>query len=63
MPDMTGFELIDKILKIKPGQPVILCSGYSDRTDIEKARSMNLKLISKPLFMNELANAIREVLD
>ena len=44
MPDMTGFELAEKILKIQPGQPVILCSGYSDRTDIEKARSIGFKI-------------------
>ena len=63
MPDMTGFELIEKILKIQPGQHVIICSGYSDRTDVEKARSIGLKLISKPLHMRELATAVREVLD
>jgi DNA-binding response OmpR family regulator len=43
--------------------PVILSSGYSDRTDIDKARSIGLKLITKPLIMRELANAVREVLD
>ena len=63
MPEMTGFELIEKILKIQPGQPVILCSGYSDRTDVEKAHSIDLKLISKPLLMRELATSVREVLD
>jgi CheY-like chemotaxis protein len=63
MPDMTGFELAEKILKIQPGMPVILCSGYNDRTDIDKARSIGLKLIPKPLIMRELANAVREVLD
>ena len=63
MPEMTGFELIEKILKIQPDQPVMLCSGYSDRTDVEKARSIGLKLISKPLHMRELATAVREVLD
>jgi signal transduction histidine kinase/CheY-like chemotaxis protein len=63
MPDMTGFELIEKIRKIQPGQHLILCSGYSDRTDVEKARSIDLKLISKPLHMRELATAVREVLD
>jgi len=64
MPDMTGFELANKILKIQPGLPIILCSGYSDRTDIEKARYMGFKKsISKPLLMSELANSVREALD
>jgi len=64
MPDMTGFELAEKILRIQPNIPIILCSGYSDRTDIKKARAMGFKeSISKPLLMSELANTVREVLD
>jgi len=64
MPDMTGFELAEKMLQIQPNIPIILCSGYSDRTDIKKARAMGFKeSISKPLLMSELANTVREVLD
>ena len=64
MPDMTGFELAEKMLRIQPNIPIILCSGYSDRTDFEKARAMGFKeSISKPLLMSELANTVREVLD
>ena len=31
MPHMTGDALAEQILRIRPGVPVILCTGYSER--------------------------------
>ena len=42
----------------------MLCTGFSDRIDRDKAREMGItKFAIKPLAMRDLAEAIREVLD
>lgn len=64
MPDMTGDRLAQKILEIRPGIPVILCTGFSERMDDEKAKSIGVSaLVMKPVAQKELAIAIRNVLD
>jgi CheY-like chemotaxis protein len=64
MPNMTGIELAQEIMRIRPGIPVILCTGYSEAITPEKAKAIGLKdFIMKPLIKNQLAAAIRRVLD
>jgi signal transduction histidine kinase/DNA-binding response OmpR family regulator len=64
MPDMTGDRLAQKILEIRPGIPVILCTGFSERMDDEKAKSIGVSaLVMKPVAQKELAITIRNVLD
>jgi PAS domain S-box-containing protein len=63
MPGMTGSELGKKILKIKPDMPVILCSGFSEIIDEDKARNIGFKeFIIKPITIREMAKIIRKVL-
>jgi signal transduction histidine kinase/ActR/RegA family two-component response regulator len=64
MPRMTGDTLARKILEIKPGIPIIICSGFSNRMNEEKAREMGLRgFIMKPIIKREVARAIRKALD
>ena len=64
MPNMTGDELAVRLIEIRPGIAVILCTGYSERISKEKAQSMGIKeFILKPLVMSELGRVIRTVLD
>ena len=64
MPGMTGEELSEEIYKIRPDIPVILCTGFSDLIDQEKARQIGInKFLTKPVGKEELAKAIREILD
>ena len=64
MPQMTGDKLAKEILTIRPGMPIILCSGYSEKIDEEKARKAGIRAyVMKPIEMNEIANAVRQVLD
>jgi len=63
MPGMTGAELAQKILAIKPGFPIILCTGFSKIVDEEKAKSFGItEYIRKPIIIRELAIAIRRAL-
>lgn len=64
MPKMTGDKLAHAILSIRPDIPIILCSGYSDRIDAEKAAALGVrKYIEKPLTMSDFLVSIRKVLD
>lgn len=64
MPGLTGAELTKAILDIKPSMPVIMCTGHSDTVPKERALALGIKkYIFKPLFGDELLDAVREVLD
>ena len=64
MPSMSGMLLANKLLKIQPELPIILCTGYSTTVSPEKAKEAGIKeFIMKPLARHELAQAIRRALD
>jgi PAS domain S-box-containing protein len=63
MPHMNGVELIKKILKLRPHFPVILCSGFSELINKEKADAMGVNYIQKPVVMSELVRTVRKVLN
>jgi CheY-like chemotaxis protein len=64
MPGMTGSDLARCILQIRPGMPIILCTGFSNLISEEKARNYGIKgFAMKPLAKKDLAALIRKVLD
>jgi len=64
MPGMTGSDLARRILQIRPGMPIILCTGFSNMISEEKARIYGIKgFAMKPLAKKDLASLIRKVLD
>jgi nitrogen-specific signal transduction histidine kinase len=64
MPGMTGDALAKELMNIRPGLPVIICTGYSQAVDNERARKIGIKaFVMKPILINELASAVRKVLD
>jgi signal transduction histidine kinase/ActR/RegA family two-component response regulator len=64
MPEMTGIELAGQISIIRPGIPIILCSGYHANITKEKVREAGIReIIMKPFAINEIACAIRDVLE
>ena len=64
MPRLTGFDLAEEIKKIRPDVPFIICTGYSDEIEADKAARLGInRLIVKPLSMDDLAKAVRSVLD
>lgn len=64
MPCMTGLELVREIWKIRPEIPAILCTGYNELINEEKAKQAGFNcFIQKPLHFRVLADAIRNVLD
>jgi PAS domain S-box-containing protein len=64
MPKMTGDKLAAELIRIRPGIPVLLCTGYSENMTHEKIKSLGIKgLLKKPIVIKDLAEKIREVLD
>jgi CheY-like chemotaxis protein len=64
MPGMTGSDLARKMLQIRPGMPIILCTGFSNRISEEQARTYGIKgFAMKPLSKKDLAVLVRKVLD
>ncbi len=64
MPGMTGDILVEQIRLIHPGMPVILCTGFNEFVDKEKADQMQVNaLLYKPVPAKDLLLTIRSVLD
>jgi PAS domain S-box-containing protein len=63
MPHISGVDLAREILKIKPGLPLILCTGYSENLNEEEALATGIRaLMMKPFSVKEIAETIRRVL-
>ena len=64
MPNMTGAEFAEQLLRLKPDLPIILCTGFSSKVDKVKAKQIGIKeFASKPLHRKDIARLIRKVLD
>ncbi|MBU0769060.1 MAG: response regulator, partial [Proteobacteria bacterium] len=64
MPQMNGDQLVKEVLKIHPDMPIILCTGFSEKIDAEKAKTIGVrKYIEKPINSSKFAKIVRKVLD
>ncbi len=64
MPNLTGLELASRALQIRPGIPIILCTGFGDQTSREKAMALGIvDIILKPPLTKDIARAVRKALD
>jgi two-component system, cell cycle sensor histidine kinase and response regulator CckA len=64
MPKMTGITLAEKLFKIRPDIPVIVCTGHSPMIDEEKAEQLGFAgYFAKPVTMTKIVSAIRKIID
>jgi len=64
MPDLTGLEMVKQMNAIKPGLPVILCTGFSTEFDEQAFKDCGIKeIVIKPIEALHLGQAIRRALD
>ena len=64
MPKMTGDQLVQEILKIRPDVPIIISTGFHENIDEQKAKQAGIRqYIEKPLNRRIMAEVFREVLD
>ena len=63
MPKMTGDKLALELLRLKPGLPIILCTGFSERINEEAAKAIGIReYVMKPIVLTEFSGTIRKVL-
>ena len=63
MPVMTGAELAQKILTLRPRTPIILCTGQSEIINREAALAMGIcDYLNKPVLIETLLEAARKAL-
>lgn len=64
MPNMTGVELAPRLREIRSEIPIIMCTGFSETIDEDRAKNMGiLAYIMKPFLTDEIAKTIRKVFD
>ena len=64
MPEMSGLEMAEEMLKIRADIPVLICTGYSKELTEEKIRGSMVKgMIMKPFSLHEVSRIIRQTLD
>lgn len=63
MPEMTGTEMAQAMLAIRPDLPIILCTGHSDQVDADSAFSHGIRAyLAKPFTMAALLHKLEEAL-
>jgi CheY-like chemotaxis protein len=61
---MTGDVLTRKLQEVRPGIPVIVCTGYSEKVTQEMIERLKIRaLIMKPIIRDELLLTVRKILD
>ncbi|MGE5341409.1 MAG: response regulator [Candidatus Omnitrophota bacterium] len=64
MPNLTGIQLSEELLRIRPEIPVILCTGFSETVSKENFKALGVHaFVMKPIIKKEIARVIREVFD
>lgn len=64
MPYMTGTDLAQHLLEIKPSLPVVLCTGHSDIVNRDKALAMGIsEYCEKPVSLDKMLRTVRTNLD
>lgn len=62
MPGLSGMHMAVRILKLKPGLPVILCTGFSEKATAALAAEAGLAgFFYKPLQLHELLQKIQSI--
>ncbi len=63
MPHMTGIDLTREVKRIRPGMPVIVCSGYNEEINEKTASAYDIEgFVSKPFDRQTIARTIKAVL-
>ena len=63
MPNMTGDQLAEELLSIRPEIPIILCTGFCTENEEKRAHAIGVRgLLMKPVTTADLAKMVRKVL-
>jgi signal transduction histidine kinase/CheY-like chemotaxis protein len=63
MPEMTGKDMVDQILKIKPSIPIVFMSGYTNGIISSKGiMAESVDLLQKPFNLSKLSHIVEKAL-
>lgn len=63
MPHLTGEGLARELLRVRPGVPIVVCTGFSDTLTVQKAMEIGIRgYLMKPLSVEELGQALNRVI-
>ena len=63
MPNMTGIQLAQEFVRIRPEIPIILCTGFSEQVSADLINEAGVKdLLMKPFSTREIALSAKKVL-
>jgi CheY-like chemotaxis protein len=63
MPELSGIELAQDLLRLRPELPIILCSGFGGTATSDQARAQGLRdYLGKPFSKGQLAQALQRAL-
>jgi CheY-like chemotaxis protein len=64
MPGMSGMDLAEELLKLRPDLPIIVTSGYVRAEDVRRAEQIGVRdVVMKPNTVAEIGQLIRDRLD
>ncbi|MBW2109641.1 MAG: response regulator [Deltaproteobacteria bacterium] len=64
MPHMTGVELAQAFMGVRSDIPIILCTGFSEMTDANRAKDLGIReFVTKPIVMEDMAKTVRKVME
>ncbi len=64
MPNMTGVDLANELVQIRPDIPIVLCTGFSEMISKNEIKATGVReFVMKPYVMAQIAETIRQVLD
>ena len=62
MPNVTGSELLERVINTSPSTARIVVTGYADLARLAKASELAHRFLSKPCLSEQLIEAIEELL-
>ncbi|MFZ7128348.1 MAG: response regulator [Desulfobacterales bacterium] len=64
MPGMSGADLARELMRVRPGIPIILSTGFSEELTSSELRDIGIRaLLTKPLTLKDFAETVRRVID
>ena len=64
MPGMTGSDLAERLLRLRPDLPIILTTGFSATLTPERVRALGVReLLLKPLTVQALGEAVHRTIN
>jgi PAS domain S-box-containing protein len=63
MPNLSGMDFVKEVRRIRPDIPVILCTGFSEKTTPDSVKKLGIELLMKPYRLRQISDVVRKILD